>query len=259
MALLIKALGDLKDFLPYLVLVGGWVPLLYSRFLWKEGGDPLLTVDIDLGIRPLAYHGKETIAQRVLQKRWGEHHMRIGHDTPFVPVVSLGKNIKADVDFIASAQFSSKMQNDLVGQGIYINRVPYFEVLLEKTIPLSFVSLTVHVPHPTYFVFHKLLTYNQREDSIKRGKDLYSAYFILLTSPHRDSISQEMNGLLMNHPQGVLVQENISRSFEDPQAEGPTLIAQIAKTTEIATLLRDVKEDSFARIKALIPPPSPAI
>jgi hypothetical protein len=100
--LLIKVVKDLEDFLPHLVLVGGWVPFLYVRFLWEETTqDPLMTMDIDFGLRNMAFKGKETIAQRVIKKNYGEHHLEIGKDVPFVPIVQSKKGARADVEFIS--------------------------------------------------------------------------------------------------------------------------------------------------------------
>ena len=64
--LLIKVLDDLADFLPYLVLVGGWVPFIYAKHIWPyrgNGGIPgsaptqrhyipavLTTTDVDFGV-----------------------------------------------------------------------------------------------------------------------------------------------------------------------------------------------------------------
>ena len=49
---LFKVLEDLRDYLPYLVLIGGWVPYIYRNYLWKgEVDKPYLTADIDIGIR----------------------------------------------------------------------------------------------------------------------------------------------------------------------------------------------------------------
>ncbi len=49
--LLIKVLDDLADFLPYLVLVGGWVPYIYAKHIWKNVPTlAVTTVDIDLGV-----------------------------------------------------------------------------------------------------------------------------------------------------------------------------------------------------------------
>ena len=34
--LLIKVINDLSDFMPYLVIVGGWVPYIYAKYVWKN-------------------------------------------------------------------------------------------------------------------------------------------------------------------------------------------------------------------------------
>lgn len=88
MLLLLKVLRDIEEFLPYLVLVGGWVPLLYSRYLWKIKQEPPLTIDIDFGFKDTVYRGKDTVADRMIKKKYGEHHVEMGRETPFVPIVT---------------------------------------------------------------------------------------------------------------------------------------------------------------------------
>lgn len=49
--LLIKVTDDLSDFLPYLILVGGWVPYIYAKYIWKNVSNlAIITSDIDFGI-----------------------------------------------------------------------------------------------------------------------------------------------------------------------------------------------------------------
>lgn len=73
--LLLKVLDDLRDFMPYLVLVGGWVPYLYARYFWKGiRHEPLTTVDIDFGFKDAPEPKAETIADRVKKMDYGEHH-----------------------------------------------------------------------------------------------------------------------------------------------------------------------------------------
>jgi len=46
-----KVLEDLKDYLVDLTLVGGWMPYVYSRFLWNNlVVKPIITTDIDFGV-----------------------------------------------------------------------------------------------------------------------------------------------------------------------------------------------------------------
>jgi len=48
--LFFNVLEDLKEYLVDLTLVGGWVPYVYSKFLWKNIlTEPVTTVDVDFG------------------------------------------------------------------------------------------------------------------------------------------------------------------------------------------------------------------
>ena len=170
--LLIKVLKDLKDFQPYLVLVGGWVPYLYNRYVWKKTGpDPVLTTDIDFGLRNLAFKGKETIARRVMEKKYKEHHVELGKDFPFVPIVHR-KGRQADIEFICDPKTPESVKKKLVGTEILIDPLPFTGILLEKTIPLKIEGVKINIPAPLRFAFQKFLTFPERTDPAKKGKDL---------------------------------------------------------------------------------------
>jgi hypothetical protein len=252
MALLLKTLEDLEDFLPYLVLVGGWVPFLYSRILWKVHQDPILTVDIDFGLAPRGFTGKETIGQRVIRKGWGEHHVRLGHDHPFVPVVQADRGRKADVEFIADPGLSLALQQKLVGKDVLVSRVEHMKVLLDRTIVLPIRRFSLKVPAPATFVFHKLLSFPQRPDPDKRGKDLYYAYFTILYSPDRESLMKEVRSLIHETTMGPRVKANLVRYFEDVHTEGPVLLAQSAAASSLPMIVSDVAKDAFERIGKLL-------
>jgi len=45
-AIFFSVLEDIHDFLPDLTLVGGWLPYIYTNFLWKTSvRNPVTTVD----------------------------------------------------------------------------------------------------------------------------------------------------------------------------------------------------------------------
>lgn len=74
--LLIKVIDDLAEFLPYLVLVGGWVPYIYAKYAWNNVPRLAVTTsDIDFGVGAKEYKGKESIASRVIRLRYGERHV----------------------------------------------------------------------------------------------------------------------------------------------------------------------------------------
>lgn len=75
--LLIKVIDDLADFLPYLVLVGGWVPYIYARYIWKNVPNLAVTTsDIDFGVGVQGFDGKDTVASRVQKLGYGERQNR---------------------------------------------------------------------------------------------------------------------------------------------------------------------------------------
>ena len=74
--LLLKVVNDLADFLPYLVLVGGWVPYIYAKYVWKNAANlAVTTADIDFGVSSKDYKGKESIASCVRRLCYAEHHV----------------------------------------------------------------------------------------------------------------------------------------------------------------------------------------
>ena len=106
-ALLLKAINDLADFLPHLVLVGGWVPDIYAKHLWKNVPNlAVMTGDIDFGVGGGDFDGKDTIASRVQKLGYGERHISMDRMTPFVPIVTdAAGEMKAEVEFITDPRF----------------------------------------------------------------------------------------------------------------------------------------------------------
>lgn len=80
-----QVLLDIKDYLNSFTLVGGWVPYIYAKFLWKDVKVmPLATSDIDLGIsRSVGRAPSKTIYERLATK-YGEHHISMDRMFPIV-------------------------------------------------------------------------------------------------------------------------------------------------------------------------------
>lgn len=250
---MVKVLRDLENFLPYLVLVGGWVPLLYSRYLWRIKQEPLTTVDIDFGFEEVTYKGKQTIADQVTKKKYGEHHVEMGRDIPFVPIVKLeDKGLKADVEFITGPQTSSSIKERLVGREILVNTIQDFDILFERTLKLNIEGFSITIPQPDIYAFHKLLTFDQRTKPDKKSKDLFNAYYVLFFSPDEKKLHDAVRNMIQTHSAGRRVKANIEKYFGDPDAKGPTMIANNAIGAAVPDLISDVLDDSYQRITALI-------
>jgi len=252
--LLLKVLDDLHDFLPHLILVGGWVPFLYARYLWKGiRHEPLTTVDIDFGFKDAPARKTETIADRVRKKGYGEHHVSMDRSVPFVPVVRVEKgDLKADVEFITAPETPETVKQKLVGREIKVNEIEDFELLLESPIKIGVEGRNVNVPKPSIFTFHKLLTFSERKGPDKRQKDLYYAYYVLFFHPDKKRLAQEISNHISKFKQGPAVKQNIEKFFEDPYAKGPTLIVEGTGGSAMRMLVPDIRQDVYERVVSLI-------
>lgn len=159
--ILLKVINDLADFLPYLVLVGGWIPYIYAKYVWKDVPNlAVTTTDIDFGIGNKKYKGKESIASCISRLGYGEHHVSMDRLIPFVVVAKDATgDIKAEVEFISDPKGSKDIRERMVGREIKVNEIANFNILLETVRIVTVESRRVQVPTEPMFVFHKLLTF----------------------------------------------------------------------------------------------------
>lgn len=249
--LLIKVIDDLSDFLPYLVLVGGWVPYIYAKYIWKS--TPRLavnTTDIDFGVGDKEFKGKDSVASCVRKLGYGERHVSMDRMTPFVPVVKDSTGfLKAEVEFITDPKVPKKIIYQVVGREIEINEIENFNLLLKSVVTVSVEKHKVRIPDESMFVFHKLLTFIQRENKEKLKKDLYYVYYMLRFSPSRDELIKKINSFIKNKEQGKIVKRNLRKYFSGIDSEGPFLIEQENGPDEY---INELRQDIFERVNKLI-------
>lgn len=263
--LLIKVIEDLVDFLPYLVLVGGWVPFIYAKYIWSyagNGGTPsaapaqrhyipavLTTTDVDFGVPIVSYHGKESIADRVRKLGYGERHVSMDRMFPFVPIVkdAAGK-VKAEVEFITDPKVPKKILNKLVGQEIKINEIQHFSLLLSSVTTAQLGGKKIQIPTEAMFTFHKLLTFVSRENIDKLKKDLYYVYFMLRFCPEKEQLIKNVMAFIKKLKEGKQVKENMKEYFSSVDSKGPRLVEE---ENGPDAYISNVRRDVFDRFKAL--------
>jgi len=250
--LLIKVITDLSDFLPYLVLVGGWVPYIYAKYIWGNVKNLAVTTsDIDFGVIFIRHSkNKGTIASCVRKLGYGEHHESMDRPIPFVPVVkSKEGNEKADVEFIVDLKPSKYMKEKLIGKEIKINEIKHFNLLLESITKISIVGQLVQIPTESIFVFHKLLTFIQRENKEKLRKDLYYVYYMLRFCPRKDRLIENVKSLIKDKGEGESVVVNIQKYFSNHDSEGPIFIEQENGSDYF---IDNIREDAYKKITQLL-------
>lgn len=248
--LLIKVTDDLADFLPYLVLVGGWVPYIYARYIWKIVPNMAVTTgDIDFGVGAQDFSGKDTVASRVQKLGYGERHVSMDRPFPFVPVVkNAAGDLKAEVEFITDPKIPRKLVNKIVGQEIKINEIQHFSLLLDYIITVKMNGKSIRIPTESMFAFHKLLTFVDRENKEKLRKDLYYVYYILRFSPEKEQLNDDVVGFIKKQKEGRQVKANLKEYFSSVDSKGPLFVEQ---ENGPDPYINNVRQDAFDKFGAI--------
>lgn len=248
--LLVKVIDDLTDFLPYLVLVGGWVPYIYAKYIWENVPNLAVTTsDIDFGVGIQGFKGKDTIASRIQKLGYGERHVSMDRLTPFVPIVkdAIGE-LKAEVEFITDPKVSKKIVNKIVGREIKTNKIEHFSLLLESVMTARMSKREIQIPTESMFVFHKLLTFVQRRNREKLKKDLYYVYYMLRFSPKKEYLIDDVISLIKTKEEGKQVRENLKEYFSNIDSKGPLFVEE---ENGPDAYIDDLKQDIFDRFNKL--------
>lgn len=247
-----SVLEDLKDYLTDLTLVGGWMPFVYSNFLWQNYiKDPVTTVDIDFGLDHKNTHlHSKTIFQTLSPLDYSERHPRIDRIFPVV----LYKEGKIPVEFITYPNVDIDVIEKLVGREIQVNKIDKFDFLLKYRIPIHIQAKRkniINCPKPSAFLYHKGATFIDREDEEKQAKDLYYMYFILRYSPDIEAILKEV---FQYTKEGFFssLSDNLDRFFERISGPGCLMVERENGPDEYIDDLRQDIFEKFVRLKEML-------
>lgn len=214
----------MKDNLDKIIIVGGWCPYLYAKYLW---GRPIpnipTTTDIDLGVIETGPKRFECTVYEKL-KQAGLAFERV-HDEEGEPVEFIYKKgrVELKVEFITSFETSDDTLNRFLGKQLACNRLEAFEILLENPVHIvlhhAATRLNLGIPRPEAFLYHKGLTFVMRPDEIKRAKDLFYVYFILKFCPNQSVLLGSLSNY-KNHELFKSFQENICGYLSDVTKPG---------------------------------------
>jgi len=245
-------LDDLKEYLEDLVVVGGWLAYLYSKFLWRNVSiEPIITVDIDFG---LSDKSNKTYLQNIYQilssLDYEQHHIQLGK---IYPVVFYKKG-KIPVEFIVDSGINHKQLENLLGRKISINKIAKFDFLIKNTILLKAKGgkpkniYYIKCPKPSAFLYHKGVTFKDRENKAKLAKDLYYMYFILRYAEDLDVI---LNEIRQYYDKGYFLNEfvHIRDYFKRKTSPGCLMVEQENGPDEY---IENVRNDIFNRFNQFI-------
>ena len=249
--LFFQILEDLKEYLSDLTLVGGWLPYMYTRFLWKEVHvKPMTTVDVDFGIgefRNKTY--SKTVFDLLSNLDYEERHIAIGKLYPIV----FYKRGKIPVEFITFPGISDESITKVFGRQIHVNKIERFDFLLKHIIRIDVKAkklksgYTLNCPKPSAFLYHKGASFIDRETDQEKAKDLYYMYFILRYAPNIDSILEDVIRFKKNND-FENVPENLNRYFERKSSLGCLMVE---KENGPDDYIDNLRKDIFERFDTL--------
>ncbi|MBE0417339.1 MAG: hypothetical protein IBX63_06215 [Coriobacteriia bacterium] len=226
---LARGLGAIEPYLDVVVVAGGWVPHIYELLHdANTAGRSPRTRDIDLAV-PRSVPVRDRSIDELLKGagfRCEFHSL----DSPPVTkyVATRDDDDTIEIEFITDAPGASEaailVQPDLTAQELH-----YVGLLLEGPWRVDLadltdgdVELTILVPRPGAFIFHKSLVFKDRRDRLKAEKDLYYIFFVLDTFPEwRDAIATELEHFADQKSAWFKKSlKNLSAIFDDPESTG---------------------------------------
>ena len=208
---------------------------------------PLATSDIDLGISRFVERAPSKTIYERLSTKYGEHH--ISMDRMF-PIVFHLENV--EIHFISTEDMPKTVIEKLVGRQVAVSKVEYFNVLLSNRIAVNIVDnkanrYKIYIPKPSAYIYHKGLTFINREYEDERAKDLHYIYYILRFCPNLNEIISELKKLKKDGNFAKFM-ANINRYFERISSEGCLMIE---KENGPDDYIENIRQDTFDRFKGL--------
>jgi len=247
--LFFEVLSDIKEYLDTLVLVGGWVPYIYAKYLWKTIKKmPLGTSDIDLGIPITIKKIPDNTIYEKLSSKYGKHHISMDREFPIVFHLN-----NVEIHFISSREITESTIDKLVGRQIHINGVDCFEVLLNKIIKINIQDNKTHkyqiyIPKPAAYIYHKGLTFIDRQSEESKAKDLHYIYYVLRFAPDLNNILSELSEFNKDK-NSVRFKDNIKKYFERISSQGCLMVE---KENGPDDYIDRIRNDAFERFNNLV-------
>jgi hypothetical protein len=233
----LKVLWILRDYLPVIVVGGGWVPFLYYHYLVADKSrEPIRTRDIDLLVDShVPVFGGKSVDGLLLEARFKPVFK--SSDTP--PVIHYEGTIEGEeveIEFLTDQRGAKDDVVIEVQQGLHAEALRFISIPIIHAIDVTIDDFqigaehrpfTVRVPSPEAYIFHKGLIFERRKDKQKKAKDLYYIFDILANCPElRERIIKGLNGFRKEHASWFSsFLQNLQRNFSDLTAEGIPMIS----------------------------------
>lgn len=229
----LRALLTLREYMPNIVLIGGCVPYVYSKYMFDKPlkQAPVYTKDLDLLVEnqvPLAENSVVSLMQaagyacRTLESR---------HTQCFKFESRAGTGF--EIEFLTPAPDKEHGDTVVVQGGLRAQVIPGLELFLSHNTEVRIVDeldgtavdITVRVPTPGAFVLNKLQTYLEPLGDRDRTKDLYYVFYVVRSlTIGKEAIVDGMRECASNQALESLANE-LQTLFSDEYSDGTRDVA----------------------------------
>ncbi len=228
-----RLLDCLQEYSDSIVVVGGWLPFLYVKYLWKQTLiDPVFTQDIDIGLRHFSQ--KRDISIHAKLQEAGFESVPSFPDESF-PVQFFIKDgeTKIPIDFISADPDPGQFMRITGKELEVVNSLNKFDILVSNTNTIKLEceyngkKFYINTPTPGAYLYHKGITFEER--GLKKGykfkKDIWSIFFILANTPsfYEEELYKQINAF-KNDDEFELFASMLKRFFKNASSKGPEYI-----------------------------------
>ncbi len=230
-----ETLKLLREYLPYIIVGGGWAPPIYYHYVLKNKSiKPIRTKDIDLMVRRGLPVMKSGSVEKILREA-GFKELIGGHGhSAAVKYISSIEGQDVEIEFITDRRGAREEKVVTVQKGLRAQALRFVSIALENVLGVEIDDWTVegekrplliNVPSPAAFLFQKGLVFPRRSRRLKKEKDLYSIFEILVHCEEiRDQILSDFSRLRSEYPWYAEFENNLHSHFESADAKGVVMV-----------------------------------
>lgn len=243
----------LKDYIPDIVIAGGWAPFIYYQYLLHNKNlNPLRTKDIDIVVPPKLKKITDNTIDELLITAGLMPNFKSLHTPPVIHYEGNIEGCEVEIEFLTTRKNNKENKVIIVQKGLHAQSLPFISILLENTIWVKVDDVPcigdeyfqIRVPTPGAYIFNKGLTFQRRIKRIKKAKDLYYIFDILANCQKlMQGVFNELKYFNKNYPKKWFRRfiSNMKIYFADETSKGIDLI--ISQRTE--TAFPNMNEEQF--------------
>jgi hypothetical protein len=225
------ALG--QEQLDNLIIVGGWCPYLYAKYVWRCIALFPSTVDIDFAVKKMSPDKfSESAYKKLIKANLIPRKMDMD-DENRIQFAYLAGKLLIPVEFVTSPSVLPRGQKSRLKPYVACDPVPEVDIALKaspirQTIAVKGKNLYVQIASAAAFIIVKSLLIRHRANTTKLPKDLASIAFVLRYAPQMQKILDEIQ-LLRKHPSFAEFSKIVRDLFQSEEGQGYGMLAPFFK------------------------------